>query len=119
MSVVRFGVSLEQELLSALDGYIKDNHLSNRSQAIRQLINNNITYKGEKLSVYNGIKGIKGSNGYNKLIVPKCAIVGFCPEEKSCPMIFSYVKKYNEKFHQEMKKELKKKFEDNLKKLAQ
>ena len=42
MSVIRFGVSLEKELLEALDNYISDNHFTNRSQAIRNLINNNI-----------------------------------------------------------------------------
>jgi len=42
MSIVRFGVSLEKELLNSLDHYAADNHFTNRSQAIRQLINNNI-----------------------------------------------------------------------------
>jgi thymidylate synthase ThyX len=67
------------------------------------------------------IKKILTERGYgwlNKFIVPKCQIVGFCPEEKSCPMILSAVKNYNEKFHQEMKEELKKKFQENLKNLG-
>lgn len=42
MSIVRFGVSLEKELLEALDNYAIDNHFTNRSQAIRNLINSNI-----------------------------------------------------------------------------
>jgi len=42
MSVARFGISIEQELLDALDEYVKENHFSNRSQAIRQLISRNI-----------------------------------------------------------------------------
>ena len=42
MSIVRFGVSLEKELLEALDTFATENHFTNRSQAIRQLINNNI-----------------------------------------------------------------------------
>lgn len=42
MSIVRFGVSLEKELLEALDNYASNNHFTNRSQAIRHLINNNI-----------------------------------------------------------------------------
>lgn len=41
MSVTRFSVSLEQELLSALDEYVELNHFSNRSQAIRHLVNKN------------------------------------------------------------------------------
>ena len=42
MGVVRFGVSLEKELLEALDIYSEENRFSNRSQAIRHLISNNI-----------------------------------------------------------------------------
>jgi CopG family nickel-responsive transcriptional regulator len=45
MAVVRFGVSLEQDLLNALDKFVIDNHFANRSQAIRQLINNNLVEK--------------------------------------------------------------------------
>lgn len=48
MSIVRFGVSLEKELLEALDNYVSNNHFTKRSQAIRQLVNNNIvTSKGQ------------------------------------------------------------------------
>ena len=53
-----------------------------------------------------------------KFLIPKCHLVGFCPEEKYCPMILTAVKNYNEKFHKEMKGELKKKFEKNLKNLG-
>jgi len=45
MSVIRFGVSLEKDLLEALDGYVKENHFSNRSQAVRHLISNNVVVK--------------------------------------------------------------------------
>ncbi len=45
MSVVRFGVSLEKELLESLDDYAIKNQFSNRSQAIRQLISNHIVVK--------------------------------------------------------------------------
>jgi CopG family transcriptional regulator, nickel-responsive regulator len=45
LAVVRFGVSLELNLLEALDKYVRDNKLTNRSQAIRQLINNNLVEK--------------------------------------------------------------------------
>lgn len=41
-SIVRFGVSLEKKLLEKLDNYAAKNHYTNRSQAIRQLINNNV-----------------------------------------------------------------------------
>tara|TARA_B100000678_G_scaffold279867_1_gene275996 strand:+ start:303 stop:710 length:408 start_codon:yes stop_codon:yes gene_type:complete len=38
MAVVRFGVSVESEVLEILDQYIQANHFPNRSQAIRNLI---------------------------------------------------------------------------------
>lgn len=45
MTVIRFGVSLEAELLDALDQFVSDNTFSNRSQAIRFLIEKNIVEK--------------------------------------------------------------------------
>ena len=42
MSVTRFGVSLESDLLEALDEYVQENKFPNRSQAIRHLIEKNI-----------------------------------------------------------------------------
>ena len=42
MPVTRFGVSLEAELLDALDNYVLENNFPNRSQAIRQLIERNL-----------------------------------------------------------------------------
>lgn len=42
MSVSRFGVSLEEELLTALDNYVSENNFPNRSQAIRFLIEKNL-----------------------------------------------------------------------------
>jgi len=42
MSVTRFGISIEQPLLEALDEYVVENQFTNRSQAIRQLINKNL-----------------------------------------------------------------------------
>jgi len=42
MAVTRFGVSLESELLEALDDYVKANNFPNRSRAIRQLIERNL-----------------------------------------------------------------------------
>lgn len=45
MSVTRFGVSIEQDLLDALDEYVRINKFTNRSQAIRQLISKNLVEK--------------------------------------------------------------------------
>ncbi len=42
MSVTRFGISIEETLLDALDTFVQENHFTNRSQAIRQLINKNL-----------------------------------------------------------------------------
>jgi CopG family nickel-responsive transcriptional regulator len=38
MSVVRFGVSLDREMMQELDSYVTANNFPNRSQAIRNLI---------------------------------------------------------------------------------
>jgi len=38
MSVVRFGVSLDKEIMDDLDQFVKANNFPNRSQAIRNLI---------------------------------------------------------------------------------
>ena len=45
MSVSRFGVSMDNELLEALDEYVKANRFQNRSQAIRQLIERHLVEK--------------------------------------------------------------------------
>ncbi len=41
MAIKRFGVSLEEDLLTELDKMVKENKFPNRSQAIRFLINKN------------------------------------------------------------------------------
>jgi CopG family nickel-responsive transcriptional regulator len=45
MTVKRFGVSLEDDLLEDLDQYVRENNFPNRSQAIRSLIEKNIVEK--------------------------------------------------------------------------
>ncbi len=42
MALKRFGVSLEDNLLESLDGYVQENGFSNRSQAIRFLVEKNV-----------------------------------------------------------------------------
>jgi len=42
MAVSRFGVSLEEDLLKALDEFVTENSFANRSQAIRHLIEKNL-----------------------------------------------------------------------------
>lgn len=45
MTVTRFSVSLEEELLEALDNFVLDNKYPNRSQALRALIEKNLVEK--------------------------------------------------------------------------
>jgi CopG family nickel-responsive transcriptional regulator len=45
MSLARFGVSLEEDILKALDNFVVENNLPNRSQAIRHLVEKNIAEK--------------------------------------------------------------------------
>jgi CopG family nickel-responsive transcriptional regulator len=45
MSVKRFGISIESELLEALDAFVIENGFANRSQGIRSLIEKNIVEK--------------------------------------------------------------------------
>jgi CopG family nickel-responsive transcriptional regulator len=45
MALVRFGVSLEEDILKALDGFVIENGLPNRSQAIRHLVERNLVEK--------------------------------------------------------------------------
>jgi CopG family transcriptional regulator, nickel-responsive regulator len=45
MPVSRFGVSLEEDLLKALDAFVLENKLPNRSQGIRHLIEKNLVEK--------------------------------------------------------------------------
>ena len=45
MALARFGVSLDKELLTALDGFVIENSLPNRSQAIRHLVEKNLVEK--------------------------------------------------------------------------
>lgn len=45
MSLARFGVSLDENILKALDAYVVENNFHNRSQVIRHLIEKNIVEK--------------------------------------------------------------------------
>jgi CopG family nickel-responsive transcriptional regulator len=45
MALARFGVSLDEDILKALDGFVIENSLPNRSRAIRQLVERNLVEK--------------------------------------------------------------------------
>lgn len=66
MPLVRFGVSLDEEILKALDSFVIENSLPNRSQAIRHIVEKNIVEKkwqcnqvvaGAIILLYNHHKG--------------------------------------------------------------
>lgn len=55
MELKRFGVSLEEDLLAALDEFSKNNRFPNRSQALRHLIRKNlVTQRWENNQVVAG-----------------------------------------------------------------
>lgn len=62
MSVARFGVSLENDLLEALDEYVLSNKFPNRSQAIRHL-----TYNYNKNDIQAKLSEIK-RNAINEIL---------------------------------------------------
>lgn len=45
MSLARFGVSLDEDILKALDTFVIENNLPNRSQAIRHLVEKHLVEK--------------------------------------------------------------------------
>jgi len=66
MALARFGVSLDEDILKALDGFVIENSLPNRSQAIRHLVEKNLVEKkwqcnqvvaGAIVMMYNHHKG--------------------------------------------------------------
>jgi CopG family transcriptional regulator, nickel-responsive regulator len=66
MTLARFGVSLEKDILKALDEFVIENKLPNRSQAIRHLVEKNLVEKkwqcnqivaGAIVMLYNHHKG--------------------------------------------------------------
>ena len=52
MSLKRFGVSLEDNLLESLDQYVNENGFANRSQAIRFLIEKNVAERKWQMQPY-------------------------------------------------------------------
>ena len=45
MTLARFGVSLDEDILKDLDGFVIENNFPNRSQAIRHLVERNLIEK--------------------------------------------------------------------------
>ncbi|HPM08333.1 MAG TPA: FAD-dependent thymidylate synthase [Candidatus Pacearchaeota archaeon] len=68
------------------------------------------------------IKELLKQKGYiwlAKFIIPKCKIVGFCPEQKFCPIASTFAnKRYNEQYHKAMQEELFSEYQNKLKNLG-
>nr|WP_320023695.1 nickel-responsive transcriptional regulator NikR [uncultured Draconibacterium sp.] len=81
MPVSRFGVSLDEELLEALDKYVEDNAFANRSRAIRHLIEKNLVE--EKWKCDNIVAGaiIIVFNHEKKEIIKKSAEIQYGHKE--------------------------------------
>ena len=77
MPVSRFGVSLDEKLLKALDGYVLENSFANRSQAIRHLIEKNMVE--EKWKCNNIVAGaiVLVFNNKKKEILKKSSEIQF------------------------------------------
>jgi CopG family transcriptional regulator, nickel-responsive regulator len=45
MTITRFGVSLDEEVLKAFDQYVSENNFANRSQAIKKIFENSLVEK--------------------------------------------------------------------------
>lgn len=108
---VKIDILQEYDLYNLLTGYYPLRLCQTAEEEMRRM-----TTK-EVLEIKKTLKE-KGLEFLNEFINPKCQIIGFCPEEKYCPMIKLFVKDYNEKFHQEMQEELKKRFQESLKNLG-
>jgi hypothetical protein len=108
---VKIDILQEYDLYNLLTGYYPLRLCQTAEEEMRRNTIKEVTLIKKELTK-------KGCGWLNQFLVPKCQIVGFCPEEKSCGMVLGAVKNYNEKFHQEMRQELKKQFEKNLKNLG-
>ncbi|MBU0476755.1 FAD-dependent thymidylate synthase [Patescibacteria group bacterium] len=107
---VKIDILQEYDLYNLLAGYYPLRLCQTAEEEMRRNTKKEVAQLKELLSE-------NGCGWLNKLIVPKCEIVGFCPEEKSCGNIEGRVGGYDEEFHQEMKQDLKKRFEENLENL--
>jgi hypothetical protein len=68
------------------------------------------------------IKELLKQKGYiwlAKFVIPKCKTVGFCPEQKFCPIANTFAnKRYNDSYHKTMQDELAKEYQNKLKNLG-
>jgi thymidylate synthase ThyX len=108
---VKIDILQEYDLYNLLTGYYPLRLCSTAEEEMQRF-----SWK-ETVQIKRSLKE-RGADFLNKFLVPKCHIMGFCPEGKSCGLILPAVKNYNEKFHREMKEELKKLLEKNLKNLG-
>jgi thymidylate synthase ThyX len=108
---VKIDILQEYDLYNLLTGYYPLRLCSTAEEEMFK-----ITWK-EALQIKKAFKQ-RGLYFFNRFIGPKCHIMGFCPEYKSCGLILPAVRKYNERFHQEMQEELRKLLDKKLKNLG-
>jgi thymidylate synthase (FAD) len=99
---VKFDVLQEYNLFNLVDGYYPLRLCSTAEEEMRRI-------SAEEVKVIKRLLGNQGADLADH-IVPKCQIVGFCPEEKTCGVIRQLRSDYTEEVHQEMLQHLEKKF---------
>lgn len=99
---VKFDVLQEYNLFNLIDGYYPLRLCHTAEEEMRR-----ITVK--EVEAIKNLLWKEGMYGLVESIVPKCQIVGFCPEEKTCGEIKNLRPDYNEDVHKEMIEHLKKK----------
>lgn len=70
-NIVRFGVSIDSGLLKQFDGYIKEKGYGNRSEAIRDLIRNNLVEKEWKVGTEETVGTITLIYNHHKRELPE------------------------------------------------
>ncbi|MFH0987643.1 MAG: FAD-dependent thymidylate synthase [Patescibacteria group bacterium] len=68
----------------------------------------------KEVSILKGVLEKKKLRWLSKIILPKCGLLGFCPERESCGQVKIVVEKYDRESHEEMAKELNRNFKKNL-----
>jgi len=99
---VKFDVLQEFNLFNLIDGYFPLRLCHTAEEEMRR-------NTAKKVAAIKELLEKEEMHGLAESIVPKCQIVGFCPEEKFCGAIRKLRPDYREDTHQEMKERLKEK----------
>lgn len=104
---LKFDVLQDYNLYNLIAGYYPLRLCSTAEEELRRL-----TIK-EVAAIRNLLKK-EGMGLIADSMVTKCQVVGFCLEEKTCGVVKSLNRDYDENMHQEMKKDLETKFQNGL-----